>query len=101
MISLCIVLIILLIVCGRLLLLVCSGIVCSSHSQPCTDPVSFNSTLFPFGGSCPNDTVLLVPVGDTVHYRCDYEDRKDGNDPAYWHITGLSGAFLEGVVNTT
>ena len=79
MISLCIVLVILLI-----------G-VCCCHSQPCTDPVSFNSTQFTIRGPCPNDTVLLVPVGDTAHYRCDYEDRRDGFDLPYWHIAQLSG----------
>ena len=68
-------------------------VVCCSHSQPCTDPVSFNSTQFTIRGPCPNDTVLLVPVGDTVHYRCDYEDRRSGIDLPYWHITQLmSGA---------
>ena len=78
MIPLCIVFVILL-------------IVCCSQSQPCIDPVSFNSTQFTIRGPCPNDTVLLVPVGDTVYYRCDYEDRKTGLDLPYWHITQLSG----------
>ncbi len=72
-------------------------VVCCSQSQPCTDPVSFNSTQFTIRGPCPNDTVLLVPVGDTVQYRCDYEDRRPGTDLPYWHITQLSGTpFLEG-----
>ncbi len=62
-------------------------VVCCCHSQPCTDPVSFNSPQFTIRGPCPNDTVLLVPVGDTVHYRCDYDDRRDGFDIPYWHIT--------------
>ncbi len=72
-------------------------IVCCSQSQPCTDPVSFKSPQFTIRGPCPNDTVLLVPVGDTVHYRCDYEDRRDGLDLPYWHITQLFGTpFLDG-----
>ena len=72
-------------------------VVCCSQSQPCTDPVSFNSPQFTIRGPCPNDTVLLVPVGDTVHYRCDYEDRRDGLDLPYWHITQLFGTpFLDG-----
>ena len=63
------------------------------HAQPCTNPVSFNSTQFTIRGPCPNDTVLLVPVGDTVHYRCDYEDMRSGADLPYWRITQLmSGA---------
>ena len=66
-------------------------IVCCCQCQPCTDPVSFNSPQFTIRGSCPNDTVLLVPVGDTVHYRCDYEDRSGGSYLPYWHITGLDG----------
>ena len=65
-------------------------IVCCSHSQPCTDPVSFNSTQFTIRGPCPNDTVLLVPVGDTVHYRCDYEDSSRLTNLPFWHITQLS-----------
>ena len=85
MISLCIVLVILLFFCG------------CSHSQSCTDPVSFNSPQFTIRGPCPNDTVLLVPVEDTVQYRCDYEDRRSGTDLSYWQITGLSGTpFTEG-----
>ena len=84
MIPLCIVLVILL-------------IVCCCQSQPCTDPVSFNSPQFTIRGPCPNDTVLLVSVGDTVHYRCDYEDRTPSVDLPYWHITELSGTpFLDG-----
>ena len=72
-------------------------VVCCSQSQPCTDPVSFNSTQFTIRGPCPNDTVLLVPVGDTVYYRCDFEDRRSGPDLPYWHITQLSHSpFLEG-----
>ncbi len=71
-----------------------------SQSQHCTDPVSFNSPQFTIRGPCPNDTVLLVPVGDTAHYRCDYEDRSEGSYLPYWHITQLSGtpfvAFLDG-----
>ena len=68
-----------------------------TEQQPCTDPVSFNSHLFTIRGPCPNDTVLLVPVGDTVQYRCDYEDRRSGTDLPYWHITELSGTpFLDG-----
>ena len=59
--------------------------------QPCTDQASFNSPQFTIRGPSPNDTVLLVPVGDTVHYRCDYEDRSVGLDIPYWHITELSG----------
>ena len=77
MISLCIVLVILL-------------IVCCCQSQPCH--VSFNSTLFTIRGPCPNDTVLLVPVGDTVRYRCDYEDRSGDSYDIYWHIAGLDGS---------
>ena len=70
---------------------------CCCQSQPCTDPVSFNSPQFTIRGPCPNDTVLLVPVGDTVHYRCDYEDKRDGFDLPYWHNTQLSGTpFLDG-----
>ena len=76
MISLCIVLVILL-------------IVCCCHSQPCTNLVSFNSTQFTIRGPCPNDTILLVPVGDTVQYRCDYEVRSGDSYFAYWHITEL------------
>ena len=84
MIPLCVVLVILL-------------IVCCCQSQSCTDNVSFNSTQFTIRGPCPNDTVLLVPVGDTVHYRCDYEDRRLGTDLPYCHITGLSGTpFIDG-----
>ena len=74
MIPLCVVLVILLIVC------------CCSHSQPCTDPVSFNSPQFTIRGPCPNDTVLLVPVGDTVQYRCDYEDKTPTVDLPYTGI---------------
>ena len=66
-------------------------VVCYSQCQPCTDPVSFNSPQFTIRGPCPNDTVLLVPVGDTVHYRCDYEDMRSGTDLPYWHVTQLSG----------
>ena len=70
-------------------------VVCCCQCQPCT--VSFNSTQFTIRGPCPNDTVLLVPVGDTVNYRCDYEDRRDGFDLPYWHITELSGTpFQDG-----
>ncbi len=84
MIPLCIVLVILL-------------VVCCSQCQPCTDPVSFSSTQFTIRGPCPNDTVLLVPVGDTVQYRCDYEDRRPGTDLPYWHTAQLSGTpFLLG-----
>ena len=79
MISLCIILVILL-------------IVCCCQSQHCTDLVSFNSTLFTIRGPCPNDTVLLVPVGDTVRYRCVYEDRSGDNYDIYWHIAGLDGS---------
>ena len=79
MISLCIVLVTLLIVCG------------CCNFQPCTDPVSFNSTQFTIRGPCPNDTVLLVPVGDTVQYRCDYEDTSGDTYLPYWHITELDG----------
>ena len=61
------------------------------NSQPCTDPVSFNSPQFTIRGPCPKDTVLLVPVEDTVHYRCDYEDMRSGTDLPYWHVTQLSG----------
>ena len=81
----------------RIVLVILLVGVCCSHSQPCTDPVSFNSTQFTIRGPCPNDTVLLVPVGDTVHYRCDYEDRTPTVDLPYWHITELSGTpFLDG-----
>ena len=66
-------------------------VVCCSHSQRCTDPVSFNSTLFTIRGPCPNDTVLLVPVWVTVQYRCDYEDMSGGSYEPYWHIAGLDG----------
>ena len=79
MISLCIVLVTLLIVCG------------CCNFQPCTDPLSFNSTQFTIRGPCPNDTVLLIPVGDTVHYRCDYEDRTEGSYFPYWHLAELDG----------
>ena len=83
MIPLCIVLFILL-------------IVCCCQSQPCTDPVSFNSPQFTIRGPCPNDTVLLVPVGDTVHYRCDYEDTSGSTYLPYWHIAELDGTpFLD------
>ncbi len=67
------------------------------NSQPCTDPVSFNSTQFTIRGPCPNDTVLLVPVGGTVHYRCDYEDRTSILDFPFWHSIELSGTpFQDG-----
>ncbi len=62
-----------------------------TEQQLCTDPVSFNSPQFTIRGPCPNDTVLLVPVGDTVHYRCDYEDTSGLTNLPYWHITQLSG----------
>ena len=63
------------------------------NSQLCTDPVkSFNSTQFTIRGPCPNDTVLLALVGDTVHYRCDYNYTQivDEYDP-YWHIAEFDG----------
>ena len=61
--------------------------------QPCTGQASFNSPLFTIRGPCPNDTVLLVPVGDTVQYRCDYDDRRSaGIDLPYWHITDGEGS---------
>ncbi len=66
-------------------------IVCCSQSQPCTDPVSFNSPQFTIRGPCPNDIVLLVPMGDTVHCRCDYEDTSGDNYLPYWHLAGLDG----------
>ena len=64
-----------------------------SHSLtvPCSGPVTYNTTEFTIRGPCPND-VLIAPVGDTVQYRCDYEEKATGFYIPYWHITGLLGS---------
>ena len=70
-----------------LLLFVCSR----SLNVPCSGPVTYDTTEFTIRGPCPND-FLIVPVNDTVQYRCDYEERASGVYIPYWHITELSGS---------
>ena len=68
-------------------------------SFSCSDTVTFSSPDFTIKGPCPDSTVI-APVGSTVHYRCDYEDRKSGVDLPYWHIAGLGATpFLLGEGN--
>ena len=57
-----------------LLLFLCSP---CSLTVPCSGPVTYDTTEFTIRGPCPND-VLIAPVGDTVQYRCDYEEKADG-----------------------
>ncbi len=60
------------------------------NSQTCTDPNPFVQGKFTIRGPCPNDTVLvLAPVGDTVHYRCEYDDTSSYFP--YWQLVGLEG----------
>ena len=68
-------------------------------SFSCSDIVTFNSPDFTITGPCPDSTVI-APVGSTVHYRCDYEDRTHRFNIPYWHIAGLSDTpFLLGEGN--
>ena len=70
-----------------------------SLSVPCSSPVTYNTSEFTIRGPCPND-VLIAPVGNTVQYRCDYEERASGVYLVYWHITELSDSpFLPDEVN--
>ena len=62
-----------------------------SLSVPCSGPVTYNTAEFNISGPCPND-IPIAPVGDTVQYRCDYEERASGVYLPYWHITELSGS---------
>ena len=65
-------------------------------SFSCSDIVNFSSGDFTITGPCPNSTVI-APVGSTVQYICDYEDRTGLINVPYWHIAGLSGTpFLHG-----
>ena len=68
-----------------ILLFLCSR----SLNVPCSGPVTYDTSEFTIRGPCPND-VLIAPVGDTVQYRCDYEERASGVYLPYWHITELS-----------
>ncbi len=55
--------------------------------------VTFNSTDFTITGPCPNHTVI-VPVGSTVQYRCEYQSMV-GYMP-YWYIPALNNIpFLQ------
>ena len=62
-----------------------------SLTAPCSGPVTYNTSEFTIRGPCPNDEII-APVGDTVQYRCDYEERATGVYLPYWHITELSGS---------
>ena len=66
----------------------------STESCNATEEQFLNGT-FIITGPCPS--VIIAPVGETVSYKCNFIDNREGFDLFLWNISGLSGSpFLDG-----